>query len=296
MLSVLIPIYNYDVSELVLDIHKQLVLSNIKFEILCRDDNSEHYISNNEITIQKLSFTQYITSDRNVGRIACRQFLADKATYDWLLFLDADVFPKTNTFIKNYLDCLSKNFEATFGGFAYSKKILNHTQNLRWRYGKKFEEVDAVKRNLKPHQLIISANFLIKKSVFKTINSQIERKSYGLDNYFSALLRINKIKVLHINNEVYHNGLENNRTYIKKSEESITTLLWMKNEKRIIQHNNKLLSLYNKFKTFKLNYILEALYLLLGNSMKNNLMSTSPNIYLLQIYKLLYISHKDLNY
>jgi hypothetical protein len=148
---------------------------------------------------------------------------------------------------------------------------------------------------LKPYQVIISANFLIKKIVFNEINSKINRKSYGLDNYFAALLKQNEMKVLHINNEVLHFGLENSQTYLNKVEECIVTLLWLYNDKKMIKHNNKLLSVFIKVKRFKLNYLMSFLYHIFNSSIKKNLLSSTPNLFLLQLYKILYISRIDLN-
>ena len=41
MLSVLIPTYNYNAVSLVKELHKQLLDSNIVFEIICIDDGSK---------------------------------------------------------------------------------------------------------------------------------------------------------------------------------------------------------------------------------------------------------------
>lgn len=293
MLSILIPVYNYDISELVLEIHSQLSKTGLEFEILCRDDKSDKFSKRNKSIIESLAYSTYHQSGRNIGRTSSKQFLAEKAIYNWLLFLDADVLPKTNLFIENYLACTKLNYKAIFGGFTYPLQHQSEEGILRWKYGKKYEEVTSKKRNLKPHQLIISANFLINKEIFIIINSQINRKSYGLDNYFAALLKLNTINVLHIDNEVYHNGLEKNSTYIKKSEEAISTLLWMYNDKGIRDFDHKLLSFFIASKKIKLNYIFVITYNIFGNLILKNLKSKSPNTSLLQVYKLLYISYKD---
>ena len=40
MLSILIPIYNYNAYPLVLELHKQCLECEIEFEIICQDDAS----------------------------------------------------------------------------------------------------------------------------------------------------------------------------------------------------------------------------------------------------------------
>ncbi len=295
MLSILIPVYNYDISSLVHEIHKQATKANITFEIICFNDGSIKYNDENNSSIDSLLHTKIINSEKNVGRVNARQILSNKALYDWLLFLDADVLPKSNHFIAHYLNNINSSYDVFYGGFAYINTKPNNSSILRWKYGKKFEEVDAAKRNLNPHQLIISANFFIKKTIFNKINSKIERKSYGLDNYFAALLKQNNINVLHLNNEVYHYGLETSNIYLNKTKECIVTLLWLFNNDKMLSHNNKLLFTFVLLKKIKLNYLMMFFYKAFNSKMKVNLTGFTPNIYLLQLYKLSYICYKDLN-
>jgi len=295
MLSILIPTYNYNVSSLVIEVHKQVTRANIKSEIICFDDNSNSFTQENKLTIDSLSHSRIIFSKENIGRIKSRQRLSNESIYDWVLFLDADVIPKSNKFIERYIDKINTGHEVIFGGFAYSDIKPESNSILRWKYGKTFEEIDAKKRNLKPYQLIISANFLISKSVFNHINSKINRKSYGLDNYFAALLKQNNINVLHLNNEVYHFGLESSTTYLNKAEECIITLLWLYYGEKMLKHNNKLLAVFVFFKRLKLNYFMSFFFKNFNLILKKNLLGSNPNMFLLQLYKLSYICYKDLN-
>lgn len=293
MLSILIPVLNYGISQLVTELHHQATNAEIDFEIICFNDASNAYIMENRGTVEKLTYTKIIDTHVNVGRTQARQHLCNQATFDWLLFLDADVLPKSKAFIALYLNNISSGYDAFFGGFAYADEPPNKNNMLRWKYGIKFEEVDASKRNKKPYQLIISANFLIKKEVFNAVNSKIKRKSYGLDNYFAALLKQNNIKVLHLNNEVYHLGLENNQTYLQKTEEAVTTLLWVIKHTNMPKQTQKLLYVFDLLKKVKLNILMAFLYKHFSTTIKKNLLSTSPNIHVLQLYKLLYICYKD---
>ncbi|WP_027138677.1 glycosyltransferase family 2 protein [Gaetbulibacter saemankumensis] len=294
MLSILIPTYNYNISALVKEIHSQCTKLNIEFEIICFDDGSNSDVNKKNNEINKLENTYFKELDKNIGRSAIRNMLAKSAKHEWLLFLDADVMPKSAQFIQNYFKKINASYEAIFGGFAYEKETPENDSILRWKYGKKYEEVDAKKRNLKPHQLIISANFLISKEIFIKINSLINRKSYGLDNYFASLLKQYNIKVFHLNNEVYHHGLESSLTYLNKSEECINTLLWAYNQNKMSVHDNKLLGMFLIFKKAKLHYFMNYFHKVFKDPMKHNLLSPNPNIQLLQVYKLSYICYKDL--
>ena len=255
MLSILIPVYNYHIVELVNTIHKQATDSGIVFEIICIDDMSENKISETNSTITDLNNTFYLKNKINLGRNKTRQLLADSANFDWLLFLDADVIPKTDSFITNYLNFLDDNLDAIYGGFAYYNEVPEKSLKLRWEYGRKCEEVKAIKRNKKPYKSIISANFLIRKSVFKTVNSKIAGNLYGEDNHFGALLKSLNTKVKHIDNEVYHLGIEPSIKYLEKKEQAAKTLLNLYNSNKKITHDNDLLRLFEKSKRYKYNHL-----------------------------------------
>ena len=57
MLSILIPIYNYNVYPLVLELHEQCMTLGISFEILCQDDGSTiTFIENNQINMYRQKY------------------------------------------------------------------------------------------------------------------------------------------------------------------------------------------------------------------------------------------------
>ncbi|WP_452219839.1 glycosyltransferase family 2 protein [Lacinutrix salivirga] len=284
MISILIPTYNYDVSPLVAQLHKQLSTNAIVFEILIFEDGSKKFIN----AVSGFSSTKLIINKENLGRVKARQQLATLARYDWLLFLDADVLPQSNEFISNYLKSKILHFDAVFGGFAYYESAPKKEFMLRWKYGKTKEQVPAAVRNKTPYKVIISANYLIKKDVFNTINQQIEdTKGYGFDTYFGALLQQNKVKVLHIDNTVYHLGIEKSEVYLKKKEMAALTLLHFYNSKSYNENNsNDLLKFFLKIKRLRLVWFFSLAHTVLGAVIKRQLMSKNPSINLLQLYKI----------
>lgn len=292
MLSVLIPVYNYQCVTLVETVHKQLVASSLEFEIMCQDDASEFYTSENN-RISQLSHTTYNLSSTNLGRIATRQQLANSAKFDWLLFLDADVLPKSEQFIQNYLKVLDSDVDAIYGGFAYYEEAPESHYRLRWTYGKTKEQVSALIRNKTPYKIVISANFLIKKAVFLSINSQIDSKGYGYDNYFGAILKAQNRTVLHIDNDVYHLGIEDNAIYLNKIKQAVATLHHLHTTSKITDSDNDLLELFKTLKKYRLHYIFGLFYKWFCKSFEKQLTGENPSITLLQLYKLSYICFLD---
>ncbi|TDY14231.1 glycosyltransferase family 2 protein [Meridianimaribacter flavus] len=294
MISVLIPIYNYNIVDLVNRLHSQLTKVNVAFEIICIDDASKESYTKKNLQINNLPYTNLIVSEVNNGRVKTRQLLSSKAKFEWLLFLDADVLPKSDDFISKYLEFLNKEYKAIYGGFAYYKTTPEPQFMLRWKYGKKHEEVDAQIRNRTPYKVIISANFLITKTCFNHIHLKIKDEGYGFDNYFGALLKENNISVYHINNEVYHLGIEKSDTYLTKKELAAETLLKLDQENKNIKHDNNLLALFLNLKRFYLHYIFALFFKLFKKIMRQNLLSNNPSITLLQTYRISYMCYKYL--
>ncbi len=294
MISVLIPVYNYHIVDLVTNLHTQLELCNIPFEIICFDDHSSEVYSKKNQVVSALKHTTYTIHPINVGRIQARQHLAEQATYDWLLFLDADVLPKSQDYIQKYLNLTDANYDAIYGGFAYYDTAPEQDYRLRWTYGKTHEQVLAAKRNQKPYKVIISANFIIKKALFLALNSKIKHKGYGYDNFFGALLKMSKAKVFHIDNEVYHLGIETSETYLRKKEQAAETLLKLYKNDAIPNHQNDLLKLFIKLKRFRLTGLFSLLFKQFKPSLQNNLIGKTPSMLLLQLYRISYMCYKDL--
>lgn len=291
MISVLIPVYNYDVKMLVKQLHQQLIAAGIPFEIICLEDGSNEDSILQNAGIRDLNFTSHFNNEENLGRTQTRQNLAAKAKYKWLLFLDADVIPSSDDFIKNYLGEICYKSEAIFGGLAYKKESLVSGCELRWNYGRQKEQVKAEKRNNTPFKVITSANFLIKKNIFRPLNEQMTFKGYGLDNYFGNLLKTNQISVRHIDNEVYHLGLETNSVYLRKKEKAAETLLSLHQDNKIVGHQNDLLRLFEALKKYRLTLFFSLIHDHLNILMKKNLFGKKPSIKLLQLYKISYLCY-----
>lgn len=291
MLSVLIPIFNYNVTKLISNIHRQLIEAAIPFEIIAMDDNSEEKFVLKNREINKLSHTVYHISEINHGRLKTRMLLSEKASYEWLLFLDADTIPKSNRFIRNYLEAINDDTEVIFGGFAYYETPPEPTKILRWRYGIKYEASPADNRNSRPYKHIISANFLIKKSTWTHLDLKLSISQYGYDSYFGSKLKTENIKVDHIDNEVVHLGMEKNSKYLKKKEQAAESLLYFYKNGLITDHQNSLLRLFIILKQTGLVYLFSEFFALFSKRMRNNLTGENPSIVLLQFYKISYLCH-----
>ncbi len=229
MLSILIPTYNYNVFPLVENIHQQCLKENIDFEVIVLDDASANLqkIEENNI-INTLSNCSYELLGKNIGRSKIRNLLAEKATYNWLIFLDADTLPVSNKLIANYLPHLNDEEKVIYGGIKYQEKKPEDNLLLRWIYGNEREALSENKRKEAPYLSLLTLNFVIKKSVFDkaTFNETIPNLRYE-DVLFSYELLQAKIKTEHIENPVYHLGLDTSEIFLKKTEDSLIGLKYL---------------------------------------------------------------------
>ncbi|GGD26847.1 glycosyltransferase family 2 protein [Hyunsoonleella pacifica] len=296
MLSILIPVYNYDITQLVSEIHKQAIKSNVDFEIICLDDKSNSSISQINSSINELSYTSYLFSESNNGIAITRQHLCNYSKYDWILLLDADVELRDDLFISNYLNALqTSKYDIVFGGISYKNEKPQQKSLLRWKYGKQCEGVTSKERNKTPYKITSAANILIKKEQYNRFRLDSVGNSYGMDIFFGPQLKLHKVPVLHIDNSVYHLGLEDSETYINKTEFAVNTLLNLHYNGKIKIHENDLLSKFILLKSIKLNFLFSLFYKSLKNILRKHLLSSNPLIILFQFYKISYMCYSDLN-
>ena len=290
MISVLIPTYQYDTFPLIKEIHKQLLKTDVTFEIICIDDCSDKSAKNNNEAITALDHCIYHKLDTNIGRSKIRNLLASKANYEWLLFLDADVFPKSPYFIKTYLKSISELKCVVCGGVNYHNEKPTKDRLLRWVYGKKHEEVSITKRQSDPYHHFFSANFFIHKSIFNKIKFNEEIRNYGHeDTLFSLCLRNENVLLKHIDNSVYHLGIETNEIFLTKAKESVLNAYYLYQNNLFKKNDLKLVDAFLTLKSLRLSNIFAYFFKKTHKLMESNLTSENPSILVFQIYKLGYL-------
>jgi len=292
MISVLIPIYNFNVAKLVKDLHLQLTYANVDFEIILGDDASTQLHGNEKLT--NLQGVTYFSLPENIGRAKMRNLLVEKAKYPYLLFMDCDAAEMYSTYINNYLVEISRNVSPVciIGGVAYRSQKPNPKYYLRWHYGKKRETKDADYRNRKPYKSFTSFNAVFSKSIFDLVKFDESFATYGNeDTFFGNQLRNANIPVIHINNALYHDGLDTNNDYLTKVETSIDNLISLLHSKKIdfnFVNENRLLDTYFKCNKLKSISLLRLYYKIYLPKIKQKILK-KHSLFWLDVYKLGYL-------
>jgi glycosyltransferase involved in cell wall biosynthesis len=289
MLSILIPAYNYDITKLVKELHSQCILSTVNFEIIVADDSPGMPLSVKNSEISTLPNCKFIQNKINIGRTSTRNNLAGVAQYDNLLFLDADVQPVNSNFVALYLQYAGKRNEVVVGGYAYKPQASKKGENLRYKYGIEREQKNAITRNKNPYENIFSGNFMTHKHVFLENNYSVDDNLYGMDNYFSYKLYLNEVNIIHIDNPIYHMGLESDDVFFNKCLESVKNRKLLLGNASGIENINSLLRYYKTIKKFKAKGIIAFAFKLSNRILKRMILKENPNLFCLDLYRLGYM-------
>ncbi len=301
-ISICIPIFNHDSTSLVRVLAKQCSSASIEYEILVIDDCSQLFREENR-KIAGIPGVKYFEQDKNLGRAAVRNLLAQKAQYDWLLFLDCDAILLDDAFVVRYVKEIEESkADVVIGGYRYSdKKPSDSTLYLRWLYGKRREERNIETRNQRSHCSFSSFNFMAKKSVFDKVNFDESLRKYGHeDTLFGWLLKHNGFKVIHIDNPARQVDLDSTDLYLRKLHDAAENLWTIYKNVDDPMDFVKDVKVLRCFEWLRKNHLLKLVYWtlrLIKPLILRNLESNSPKIFFLDLYKLerlCFVSSEDL--
>jgi glycosyltransferase involved in cell wall biosynthesis len=257
MISICIPVYNYAVDGLVIELLGQIGRSSIQYEVLVIEDGSTdaNLIDRNKRCCEE-AFTRHEQLIENIGRNCIRQHLARRATYPYLLFLDADSGIRNEQFLKKYEQVL-ESASVIAGGRIYPRvQNIAAQYLLHYKHGIEREEHRGVKR----HEKFLTCNFLISKELFLSLHFDPNLKGYGYEDSFMLLqFKARGLQVSYIYNPVYHENLTDQEIFLKHQQEALKNLLHLYQ-----QYNRdydfrwvKLIKVYQKLSSFPLGWVMQ---------------------------------------
>lgn len=285
MLSILIPIYNFDIVPLVRVLQEQCETAKIAYEILCFDDDSKLKHKEMNWELQQLNYVKYVELPKNVGRSVIRNLLGKAAQYDYLLFMDCDSQVNEIEYIKTYIEQLQPN-ALLYGGRTYHKlPPLEHAFHFHWWYGIRREQTTAYKRNKTPWHSFMTNNFLIPRAIFLDILFDENLTQYGHeDTLFGLELQQRKIPIIHLDNPLEHIGLETTDAFLKKTNKAITNLYYLHQRYPFVE--TRLLKMYKRCEKWGLKKAVLYFYKKLQPFLHRYLRGKKPNLLYFDFYKL----------
>lgn len=285
-ISICIPVYNFDVRELVYDLKREIASHSIDAEIILIDDGSDEGFKriNNELNNQ---VGQFILLEKNIGRSRIRNLFLKHTKGDYLLFLDCDVQIGHSDFLKNYLQEIKSNSEVdvVYGNFRIDP---SYSKTLRNRYSVEREIFSGDRTS--DFSVFKTVNFIIKRAAFIKFPFDETLIHYGYEDYvFAKKMELNNVTFSGINNPVIHVDDTSNDVLLAKTEIAMNSLFQLSqnddNEKYI--KDIKVFNVARKIRKLGFNRFFLVLYeRFIRKMILKNLLSENPQIKNLDIYKL----------
>ncbi len=287
MLSILIPTFEYDCSELVKSLHQQceeiVKTTAFDYEIVVADDGSQTETWKKvQATLEALTCCTFIRLEENVGRSRIRNLLANRAQGDKLLFIDSHMDVISDDYIQHYLDT---DADICQGGYRVERND-SMQGNLRYLYEYRARHLNRKRPdNVNANQDFHTSNFLVKRQLFLNHPLDESIRKYGYEDVlYGKQLKEKGIYVTSIDNPVGFSHFETNAAFVKKTEEAIGTLYELKDR---IGGYSRLLAHAQRLKSWHLSGILCVIFSFLKQNMRENLCGSHPNLHVFDWYKLL---------
>lgn len=285
MLSICIPIYNFDMNRLVSGLAKEILDVNSPVEIVLIDDSSDpFFIEKNEAICSRHT---YIKLNDNVGRSRIRNLFLDYVSYEYMLFLDCDAIIISDDFVKNYIDVIrSIKPSVACGGRVYPARCPSLKQSLSWKYGVGRESKSVEERSVRPNHSFMTNNFLIDKTTLTLLPFDESLVNYGHeDTLMGYQLFSNGIHILHIDNPILNGDIEFNKEFLLKTHYGLDNLVVIHN--KIAEGSDfsdfvHLLNFYDKLEPRWYSIFIYILFVV-----------TKPLVYTLLLFGLVHLSLFD---
>lgn len=289
--NICIPVLNYDVTSLVSSLYYQISKTGKNFKVFVFEDGSEKsYCDQNALLVNKFGIIHLI-SEKNIGRSAARNFLADNAGRGKIIFLDCDSALPDEEFINRYISNADK--DVVCGGTIYLPEQKTENGSLRYKYGISREMKTAEQRNRNSNAAFATNNFMISCEIFKKVRFREFLKEYGHeDSLFGYELKENGIQIFHIDNPVIHEGIESNSVFLSKTLSGLQNLKIIEQSQiagKEFTDDVRIVKTYHKLRKTFLNFFVLLFFNIFKNIMEKHLLiSKNPNLLFFDLYKIGY--------
>jgi glycosyltransferase involved in cell wall biosynthesis len=307
MISILIPVYNRDVTALVADLQRQGIESGVPFDILVADDASDQApVKAANAVLGQMAHVGYYSLAQNTGVRRLREEMAARATHPNLLLIDADAAVPDGRYFARYAE-LADGKTVVFGGIVYPDEPRR--DNLRWWYGIHRECEPADKFNHRPGGFLTTFNLLIPRNVFAgagtpsasavgaasgepsaSPSASARLSGYGHeDTLLGMQLERDGVPVLHINNPLLHTGLSDNGTFLRQTESAVSNLLALYRSFEplsLLRSRSRLIRMFEWLRRLGLLRVYAAWFSANENAIRQQLLSSTPSLRKMDAYKL----------
>ena len=293
MISILVPVYNYNCTELICALHEQGLaikrnpeFPDFDFEIILAEDGSEDIETchANKTLMHEIGQV-YVQNRNNIGRARIRNYLLSLARFPHCLLIDCDALVCTPDFLLQYWN--SRNRADVICGRIRTPKICPPGCELRHKYETQAEKKRSMEyKAMHPYHHFSTFNVLFNNYVFKTLRFDERCTEYGYEDALLGLkLEQEGYSVMHAEIPLIHNGMDKNAEFIKKTETSLRVLRRLGEPMQSFSKISRIERTLCKLHLIPLTYYLLRKW---RDSLLSNLLSNHPSLVSFQLYKLFY--------
>jgi glycosyltransferase involved in cell wall biosynthesis len=217
-LSVLVPFYRDDATALLRALDG--LHTNEAVELLIYDDGTGDAALTDAVkaTIAQCQKpARFLSNAQNKGRAAARNALQDAARAKWVLFLDADMQPVSETFLQAYLDVIAVDAaDIVFGGFEVEDRSADKDRDLHRALSHVSDCLSLEERIAGGPQYVASSNLCVRKSVLREEPFDTGFSGWGWEDSEWAARVAKRYSLRHIDNPAIHLGLETTETLLSR--------------------------------------------------------------------------------
>jgi glycosyltransferase involved in cell wall biosynthesis len=163
-----------------------------------------------------------VTCADNAGRSSARNRLEKLAGTDWLLFLDADMLPDDDGFLRTYIGVIGSHKEPALvaGGFSLKQATPGSNTRLHLAQSLRSECLPAAARSSEPGRYVFTSNILVHRKILETVPFDNAFVGWGWEDVDWGLRAAELFPIIHIDNSATHLGLDDDEALLKKYEGS----------------------------------------------------------------------------
>lgn len=291
MLSILIPTHNRRCVTLCEELRRQAVALEasvgLEWELIVLEDgtNDMGVLATNS-HLDELVGCRHVVLPRNVGTSRCRNRLIREAQGDRLLFLDSDVWPCRDTFLRDYV-MPGERSDVLVGGVSYRRGADQVANPLRLRWGLANEALSARQRQREPYAHMLTSNFLLSRRAAAAVRFDETLDRYGHENTaLGAALHEAGMHVEHLDNPVFHDDDDTAEEFLIKTRTSLQSLNLHKD--RLRSHSDALQQ-HDHLVRLHLAPLMRWLFRHWRDEMEHNLEGPSPSLWVFRLYRVSYL-------
>ena len=291
-LSILLPAYNNVCLPLVKELQRQaMAVDGLHFEVIVADDGStDTSCLETNRGINLLHHCRLIECGVNRGRACIRNYLAQEATGEWLLFIDSDMVVRRNNYIDTYDNILKSDVTTpiVYGGYTIcpaERRTIRYMLECR-----NPQNGDFRLRQNNAYNHFHTSNFLVRRDTMLRYPLDERFHFYGYEDVlWGKTLQSHGIGITHTDNPLSMETFEDNASFLRKSREAIRTLYAFRQD---LRGYSSLLEAVDRLHAMHLTRVVAHSFALLEARMEKALQQERAPLWLFNLYRIGYLARQ----